>query len=504
MPIVEMPNGDKVQFPDGMPKEQIRGLIASKFPELEQNAPPQATPAPVEAAKSSRDQFYGDGVMGKIGKSLGAASDMVGSGLTFGFDDEINAGLSTGFGFLGDYGEAQKRFDARKKATREQNPVASTVGEIAGGLTTGGGLAKGGVTLAGRSLPVIGKTGAAALEGAAYGGLYGAGEAEQGKRLEGAGTGALIGGVTGGVVSKAGDVVSNALAKKAASKAAPTVEQMQDEAQSLYRTMRNSGVVVKAAPVTRLKGNVSITLKQTTPDLAPRAYGLKDLLERDLAGDIDIQDLHNISKTVNRVAREPLQGEDAHFVGLIKDQVDGMINGLRAADVKGPVQAVQLKKQADKLWRTSSKSEIIDDLYEKAANQATGFENGVVIQFRALANNKKKMRMFSAEEQALIKGLVRRGSVRGILRGVGMLSPQSTFGSMVIGGMGVGGGLAPAAALAGTGFAARKGAEALTRGKADFIRSAVRSGQVPALQGTQKTAPFIGAVSGQSATLPRR
>lgn len=498
---IEAPDGTIVEFPAGTDNATIERAMRQAY-----GGPAQAE-APVNAvdqAKSNRDKMYGDGLLGKIGKSIGAASDMVGSGLTFGFDDEISAGLSTGFGFLGDYGEAQKRFQARKQATREQNPVASTIGELAGGLTTGGTLAKGGLTLAGRFLPVVGRTGAAALEGAAYGGIYGAGEANQGERLQGAGTGAAVGAVTGGLVSKAGDAVSNALAKRAASRAAPTVEDMQAQAQNLYQTMRNSGVVVKEPALTRLKGNVAIRLKQTTPELAPRAYSLKQLIERDLNGDIGIQDLHNLSKTVNRVAREPLQGEDAYFVGLLKDQVDSAINGLRSSDVKGPVGAIQLKKEADKLWRTSSKAEIIDELFEKAQNQATGFENGLVIQFRALANNKKKMRMFSQEEQAMIKDLVRRGSVRGILRGVGMLSPQSTFGSLVIGGAGVGSGVLPAAALAGVGYSARKGAEAMTRGKADFIRSAVRSGQAPLLQGTQKTVPFIGALSGQSASLPRR
>ena len=32
MPVVRMPNGDLVRFPDEMPREEIRGLIQSKFP----------------------------------------------------------------------------------------------------------------------------------------------------------------------------------------------------------------------------------------------------------------------------------------------------------------------------------------------------------------------------------------------------------------------------------------------------------------------------------------
>ena len=33
MPIVEMPDGQRVSFPDDMPRERIRVLIASKYPD---------------------------------------------------------------------------------------------------------------------------------------------------------------------------------------------------------------------------------------------------------------------------------------------------------------------------------------------------------------------------------------------------------------------------------------------------------------------------------------
>jgi hypothetical protein len=46
MPIVQMPDGTQVQFPDDMPDDQIRGLILQKFPEVAQ----QAQPAPAMAS----------------------------------------------------------------------------------------------------------------------------------------------------------------------------------------------------------------------------------------------------------------------------------------------------------------------------------------------------------------------------------------------------------------------------------------------------------------------
>ena len=34
MPVVRMPNGDKVRFPDDMPADEIKHLILKKFPDV--------------------------------------------------------------------------------------------------------------------------------------------------------------------------------------------------------------------------------------------------------------------------------------------------------------------------------------------------------------------------------------------------------------------------------------------------------------------------------------
>ena len=41
MPIIRMPDGQQVRFPDDMPKEQIKGMIASKFPDFANQKTPQ-------------------------------------------------------------------------------------------------------------------------------------------------------------------------------------------------------------------------------------------------------------------------------------------------------------------------------------------------------------------------------------------------------------------------------------------------------------------------------
>jgi hypothetical protein len=61
MPVVRMPDGAEVRFPDDMPKEQIKSLIASKFPE----AVPQS--APVEQPKA---EGYQRSTILPLGKDL--------------------------------------------------------------------------------------------------------------------------------------------------------------------------------------------------------------------------------------------------------------------------------------------------------------------------------------------------------------------------------------------------------------------------------------------------
>jgi len=134
-------------------------------------------------------------------------------GVTFGLGDEIMAGLLTpveavkgaitgedrGKGIGQRIGDAYDRNLNRERenleVAREQHPIMTGASEIAGGLVTGGQLAKGGVTLMrpGQNLPKMMAAGAG--EGAAYGAVsgFGAGEGGFEERAREAGKGALIG-----------------------------------------------------------------------------------------------------------------------------------------------------------------------------------------------------------------------------------------------------------------------------------------------------------------------
>lgn len=126
MPIVKMPDGVQVQFPDDMPADQIKGIIASKFPE----SVPQAPQAPQRGNMLDAGVTWLENTISGVpvaGPVLQKASDYIGSnvqGLVTGEDPaQIRAGLN-----------------ARRDARNEAYPAAALSGQVAGNIGAMGGI----------------------------------------------------------------------------------------------------------------------------------------------------------------------------------------------------------------------------------------------------------------------------------------------------------------------------------------------------------------------------
>lgn len=124
----------------------------------------------------------------------------VSSGLTFGFDDELNAAVGAITG-QGKYRDLQQSFDQRKKNFSADHPNTAMLAEGTGAVLPAAAAILAGnpelapqVSQAGSLLTRLGRN--TALGGAA-GGLSGIGNSESGEELEGAVRGAAIGGAFG-------------------------------------------------------------------------------------------------------------------------------------------------------------------------------------------------------------------------------------------------------------------------------------------------------------------
>jgi hypothetical protein len=127
-------------------------------------------------------------IIGAVGESpVGAYAIGAGSALTGGMTDEL-AGLMGG-------PEAEERARFARQYSQTESPIASTLGEIAGGMMASIPAVRGAQMLA----PGLSATRAAMLGETALGAITGAGEAAPGSRITGAAMGAGLG-LAGGAV----------------------------------------------------------------------------------------------------------------------------------------------------------------------------------------------------------------------------------------------------------------------------------------------------------------
>jgi hypothetical protein len=147
-----------------------------------------------------------------------------------------------------------------------------------------------------------------------------------------------------------------------------------------------------------------------------------------------------------------------------------MIENAPASSVGGGKAGFDSLKEARSLWSQQARLRDLEKIITRAEMMdvpATGIKTG----FRTLYNNEKRMRGYTPEQKALIKRASQTGIVTEALRLMG-----SRLNPIIVGASGA---LPAAAATAGFSALARKGAEAIQKGKANDVRRSV-GGQAPA------------------------
>lgn len=485
------------------PESQASQDTRSQLSDLTQNPKPD-----VGDAERKRDKFYSSGIysgsmnpLGPIAKTVDAFASGAQRAPMFGWDDEAQAGLATGGGLLGDYSKARAGFDAQKQAIRQQNPVASGLGELSGGLATGGTAAKAGLTLAGRNLPVIGRTGGAALEGMGYGALTGAGEADPNSRLQGAVLGGTVGAVTGAATSSVGDFLASKAAQKAAASAAPSIDDLTTSAQTLYRQAEQSGAAINPQSADQMINNMKVAGGRLNDKLRPRTAGVVDDLQAEMGKPMSIERFHELRQEVNK-AMNGADDTDVRTLSRMKGVLDGFADNLGASDVTNGTPAnFQMLKDANKLWAQKSKAQTVADLFDLADVKSARYsQSGMANAVRDKASQlytrivKGQEKGFSGEETALIRQLAKGEMTPKLVNWLGKLAPRGVVSFGLGAGLGSTLGGPVGAILPGAiGFGAANIADRAAVGGVRALGQAAASGNAPVLGAiTNKTVPFIG------------
>ena len=272
------------------------------------------------------------------------------------------------------------------------------------------------------------------------------------------------------------------VATKAIKAAAPGTDDLRARASALYKEIDDIGGVIPRVQTQRLAANLSGSLKREgyNPKIHPKLGGVLDEVDNLAQGNASLQDIDTLRKVAANAAAS-IDPSEARLGSMVIDRIDDFIDSV---DLKstGGARAGQLYGEARSLWSRARKGELIAEAMEKAKNQASGFENGLRTQFRALLNNKRKMRGFNAEEKAAIAQIVRGGPTENIMKQLGKFgftADQSS--SMLLSSLGIAGGAtigggAGAVAVPAVGTVARRAAERLTRNNAGMADALVRAG----------------------------
>jgi hypothetical protein len=434
------------------------------------------------------DQGAGQG-QGSLTEGLRAVDDFgrsVASGMSFGFADELAAGASslTGVGAQpGGQGDYSSNL-AAERGRDEAIPASIAIpGQIAGALTTGLGAGRAGLTLLNAAKPTVASmAGRGAAEGAAYGALHGAGHAEGGmqERAEGAAWGTLLGALTGGGFGAvAGKVAQSGLPK------APTAAALKGQAGKAYDTALNTGVTLTGNRFAGIADDmVSAAQKEGFhPKIHPKVSAALEEFSALKGQTPTLQQVDNLRRILKQ-ASGSLEKAERRLAQQLIGQLDDTLDRLTPGDViAGNVkQATEALRDARSLWSRASKGETIEGLISRAHDRqaqfsGSGMENALRTEFRQLAMNPKKMRLFSKAEQAAIKKVGQGEPLTNVLRMVGKFAPTGVVSSVLSGGAGYGiGGPVGAVALPAIGFAGRAGATAMTQRAANAASELARMG----------------------------
>lgn len=288
---------------------------------------------------------------------------------------------------------------------------------------------------------------------------------------------------TGVAAGLPGAVRSNRAVSQAV-KNAPTTKQLAQQGSKLFDRAKGSSAVVKPDSYADFlaKAEKRLLGAGADPQVHPKLGSVMNALTKRIGNEMDIQDLQNVRRVAANAAASR-EADERRLGKMLVSDIDDYIRGLTANDlVAGKMgTAADDLSQARGIWSRMKKSEIIDEAIGKAKKQASGFENGLRVQFRSILNNPNKVRGFAEDEikamQEVVEGTPTRNAMR-FLGKFGVDLNQNTNAIGALSGAFAGSLVDPVGTVAVplASSVARRGAEAGTTRAAELARALVASG----------------------------
>ena len=294
---------------------------------------------------------------------------------------------------------------------------------------------------------------------------------------------------------------------------APTVQELKGQAGQQYKFAEDVGAVFKKNSYNQFANKIESTLAKEGLDktLQPRVFAALERIKDTKGNNVSLENME-ILRRISQAAGSSADASERRLASILVDNLDDFVETAQPGQLaKGSSEAVSALTDARELWKRAKKTEILDDLVASAELRAdanfsqSGMENALRRKLVTLADNPKKLRAFTKEEQSAIKVAAKGGPIQNALRLVGKLAPTG----IVSGGGSVGlgylaGGPIGAVGLPIIGGVARKGAEQLGLRNIEQLRNRLATGNAPIPQvstrglisGRELAAPLINPITG--------
>ena len=246
------------------------------------------------------------------------------------------------------------------------------------------------------------------------------------------------------VISKAAEAaapVTNKLAETlritpSIVKTAPTSEKLLEQSKAAFTTAKESGMEFNPQKFSTKMEEIGKDLRKEgytkpppgeTDPYAKITGALRNLT--DTNNPKDFEELATL-RTIIRTGQKSDNSSERKFATILKDKFDDYVLNAPPEDVIGATkQGAEAWKTARDTWSRLSKSEVFEDMLDKAEINASkvGTEKYLHNKLLELSNSEKKMRLFTPTERKAIQEAAKGGKIQNILKLAGKYSPESVM-----------------------------------------------------------------------------
>lgn len=271
-----------------------------------------------------------------------------------------------------------------------------------------------------------------------------------------------------------------------------TMDQVKQDASRAYTRVDDAGITVKPQPLLNALDDIESNLLKGSnfnPQLdthKPVAQVLQQIRAMVGTERVSFTKLDQMRQAAASLARESKEPATRRLAAQIVEGIDKKITTLQPNELMSGKNALPsaLKdvKEARESWKRVSKATVLEDALNVAEARALDpkASEGELIrtQFKALAANKDKMRMFNKDEQAMIREVVGGRGGQKILSLLARFNPER---SQLMTGATIGASISnplAAGAVALTGLAADKALGVVQRKAAQDVIAKILAGQI--------------------------